>query len=84
MGRDLFRGIIRTALVLCLMVSCVETFYFMGELSKNSHDRYNPYYNNSNSYYGRSSTRETADSIEDVDDYEKDTTRVYTQQEYEY
>lgn len=56
----------------------------MGELSKNSHDRYNPYYNNSNSYYGRSSTRETADSIEDVDDYEKDTTRVYTQQEYEY
>lgn len=84
MGRDLFRGIIRTALVLCLMVSCVETFYFMGKLSENSHDRYNPYYNNSNSYYGRSNTRETADSIEDVDDYEKDTTRAYTPQEYEY
>ena len=84
MGRDLFRGLIRTALVLCIMVSCVETFYFMGELSKNSHDRYNPYYNNSNSYYGRSNTRETADSIENVDDYEQDTTRAYTQQEYEY
>jgi hypothetical protein len=78
MGRDLFRGLIRIALVLCLMVSCAETFYFMGELSKNSHDRYNPYYNNSNSYYGRNSTRE------EVDDYEQDTTRTYTQQEYEY
>ena len=84
MGRDLFRGLIRTALVLCLMVSCAETFYFMGELSKNSNDRYNPYYNNSNSYYGRSSTRETANVIEEVDDYEQDTTRAYTQQEYEY
>jgi hypothetical protein len=84
MGRDLFRGLIRIALVLCLMVSCAETFYFMGELSKNSHDRYNPYYNNSNSYYGRSSTIETADVIEEVDDYEQDTTRAYTQQEYEY
>ena len=79
MGRDLFRGLIRTALVLCLMVSCAETFYFMGELSKNSHDRYNPYYNNSNSYYGRSSTRETANVIEEVDDYEQDTTRAYDQ-----
>ena len=84
MGRDLFRGLIRVALTLCLMVSCAETFYFMEELSKNSHDRYNPYYNNSNSYYGRSSTRETADGIEEVDDYEQDTTRAYTQQEYEY
>ena len=84
MGRDLFRGLIRIALVLCLMVSCAETFYFMGELSKNSHDRYNPYYNNSNSYYGSSSTRETADTIEEVDYYKQDTTRVYTQQEYEY
>ena len=84
MCRDLFRGLIRTALVLCLMVSCVETFYFMGELSKNSHDRYNPYYSNPNNYYGRSSTRETTDVIEEVDDYEQDTTRAYTQQEYEY
>lgn len=82
--RDLFRGIIRTALVLCLIASCCETFYFMGELSKNTHDKYNPYYNNSNSYYGRSSTRETSDAIEEIDDYEQDTTRVYTQQEYEY
>ena len=56
----------------------------MGELSKNSHDRYNPYYNNSNSYYGRSSTIETADVIEEVDDYEQDTTRAYNKQEYEY
>ena len=84
MGRDLFRGLIRITLVLCLMVSCAETFYFIGELSKDSHDRYNPYYNNSNNYYGRSSTRETADTIEEVDYYEQDTTRVYTQQEYEY
>ncbi len=84
MCRDLFRGLIRAALVLCLVVSCVETFYFMGELSKNSHDRYNPYYNNPNNYYGRSSTRETADAIEEVDDYEQDTAREYSQQEYEY
>lgn len=84
MGRDLFRGLIRTALVLCLMVSCAETFYFMGELSKNSHDRYSPYYNNSNSYYNRNNTREATDSIEEVDDYEQDTTRAYIQQEHEY
>lgn len=84
MFRDLFRGIIRIALTLCLMASCVDAFYFMGRLSENKHDRYNPYYNNSNSYYGRSSTRETADAIEEVDDYEQDTTRAYTQQEYEY
>jgi hypothetical protein len=84
MGRDLFRGLIRVALIICLMVSCAETFYFMGELSKNSHDRYNPYYNNSNSYYGRSSTGETADVTEEIDDYEQDTARAYSQQEYEY
>ena len=84
MGRDLFRGLIRIALVLCLMVSCAETFYFMGELSKNSHDRYSPYYNNSNSYYNRNNTREATDSIEEVDDYEQDITRAYIQQEHEY
>ena len=50
MARDLFRGIIRTLLVLCLMGGCVEGFYFMGELSKNQTDRYNPYYKNSRSY----------------------------------
>ena len=50
MARDLFRGIIRTLLVLCLMGGCVEGFYFMSELSKNQTDRYNPYYKNSRSY----------------------------------
>ena len=50
MVRDLFRGIIRTLLVLCLIGSCVEGFYFMGELSKNQIDRYSPYYKNSRSY----------------------------------
>ena len=84
MGRDLFRGLIRIALVLCLMVSCAETFYFMGELSKNSHDRYNPYHNNRSHYYNSSSTTETVDAVEDINDYEQDTTRAYTQQEYEY
>ena len=68
MVRDLFRGLIRIALILCIMVSCGETFYFMGELSKNAAtDRYNPYYNSSNGYYGRSSTRVTdVEEIEDV------------------
>lgn len=82
MIRDLFRGLIRVALVICLMVSCTEAFYFMGKLSNNSHDRYNPYYNSNSDYYNRSSTMETVDTVED--DYEQDTTRVYTQQEYEY
>lgn len=53
MARDLFRGIIRTLLVLCLIGGCVEGFYFMGELSKNQTDRYSPYspyYKNSRSY----------------------------------
>ena len=71
MIRDLFRGLIRVALVICLMVSCTETFYFMGELSNNSPDN-------------RSSTTETVDTVEDINDYEQDTTRAYTQQEYEY
>lgn len=53
MARDLFRGIIRTLLVLCLMGGCVEGFYFMGELSNNQTDRYSPYNKNSRSYpYG--------------------------------
>lgn len=50
MTRDLFRDIIRMLLVLCLMGGCVEGFYFMGELSRNQTDRYNPYYKNSMSY----------------------------------
>lgn len=82
MIRDLFRGLIRVALVICLMVSCTEAFYFMGKLSNNSHDRYNPYRNSNSDYYNRSSTMETVDTVED--DYEQDTTRAYTQQEYEY
>jgi len=44
MARDLFRGIIRTLLVLCLMGGCVEGFYFIGELSKNQTRSY-PYGN---------------------------------------
>ena len=50
MARDLFRGIIRTLLVLCLMGGCIEGFYFMGKLSKYQTDRYNPYHKNSKSY----------------------------------
>jgi hypothetical protein len=62
MARDLFRGIIRTLLVLCLMGGCVEGCYFMGELSKNQTDRYNPYYNNSRSYtYGNVEEAEEID-----------------------
>lgn len=62
MARDLFRGIIRTLLVLCLMGGCVEGFYFMGELSKNQTDRYNPYYKNSRSYqYGNVEETEEID-----------------------
>lgn len=82
MVRDLFRGIIRTALVLCLIASCVDTFYFMGELSKNTTQRYDKRYGSSN-YYGRSSTYENED-IEEVDDYEQDTTKTYSQEEYLY
>jgi hypothetical protein len=84
MIRDLFRGLIRVALVICLMVSCAETFYFMGKLSNNSHDRYNPYHNNRTYYYNSSSTTETVDTVEDINDYEQDTARTYPQQEYEY
>ena len=83
MWRDLFRGLIRTALVLCLIASCCETFYFMGELSKNTTQRYGPYRYSRNNYYGRSSTYES-EEIEEVDDYEQDTARAYSQQEYEY
>jgi len=62
MARDLFRGIIRTLLVLCLMGGCVEGFYFMGELSKKQTDRYNPYYKNSRSYpYGNIEETEEID-----------------------
>ena len=84
MIRDLFRGLIRVALVICLMVSCTETFYFMGELSNNSHDRYNPYHNNRSYYYDSSSTTQTVDTVEDINDYEQDTTKTYNQQKYEY
>ena len=83
MCRDLFRGLIRTALVLCLIASCCETFYFMGELSKNTTQKYDPYRYSRNNYYGRSSTYES-EEIEDIDDYEQDTARAYSQQEYEY
>lgn len=62
MARDLFRGIIRTLLVLCLMGSCIEGFYFMGELSKEQTSRYNPYYKNSSSYpYGNVEEAEEID-----------------------
>ena len=62
MARDLFRGIIRTLLVLCLMGSCVEGFYFMGKLSSNQTDRYSPYYKNSMSYpYGNFEEAEEID-----------------------
>jgi hypothetical protein len=62
MVRDLFRGIIRTLLLLCLMGGCVEGCYFMGELSKNQTDRYNPYYRNSRSYpYGND------EEVEEID-----------------
>lgn len=80
MWRDLFRGLIRTALVLCLIASCCETFYFMGELSKNTTQKYDPYRYSRNNYYGRSSTYES----EEINDYGQDTIRAYTQQEYEY
>ena len=83
MCRDLFRGLIRTALVLCLIASCCETFYFMGELSKNTTQKYDPYRYSRNNYYGRSSTHES-EEIEEIDDYEQDTARAYSQQEYEY
>ena len=83
MIRDLFRGLIRTALVLCLIASCCETFYFMGELSKNTTQKYDPYRYSRNNYYGRSSTYES-EEIEEIDDYEQDTAREYSQQEYEY
>ena len=83
MWRDLFRGLIRTALVLCLIASCCETFYFMGELSKNTTQKYDPYRYSRNNYYGRSSTYES-EKIEKIDDYEQDTARAYSQQEYEY
>ena len=73
MGRDLFRGLIKCALLACIMVSCAETFYFMGELSKNPNNNYDTYYNNSRNYYGRSSTRETANVIKEADDYEQGT-----------
>ena len=62
MARDLFRGIIRTLLVLCLMGGCVEGFYFMGKLSNNQTDRYSPYYRNSRSYpYGNVEEAEEID-----------------------
>lgn len=83
MWRDLFRGLIRTALVLCLIASCCETFYFMGELSKNTTQKYDPYRYSRNNYYGRSSTYES-EEIEEIDDYEQDTERAYSQQEYGY
>ncbi len=62
MARDLFRGIIRTLLVLCLMGGCVEGFYFMSKLSNNQTDRYSPYYKNSMSYpYGNVEDAEEID-----------------------
>ena len=62
MVRDLFRGIIRTLLLLCLISGCVEGCYFMGELSKNQTDRYSPYYKSSRSYpYGNVEEAEEID-----------------------
>ena len=62
--RDLFRGIIRVLVLIFIMVSCTETFYFMGELSKNTANlNKNPRYP---SYY-RSSTRETSYYNEEED-----------------
>jgi hypothetical protein len=55
----------------------------MGELSKNATQRYDPYRYSRNNYYGRSSTYES-EEIEEIDDYEQDTARAYSQQEYEY
>jgi hypothetical protein len=55
----------------------------MGELSKNTTQKYDSYRYNRNNYYGRSSTYES-EEIEEIDDYEQDTARAYSQQEYEY
>ena len=85
MGRDLFRGFIKMALLICLVVSCVEAFYFMSELSKRSStNKHNYHYSSSRGYYNRNGTVDYTDDIEEIDDYEQDTTRAYTQQEYEY
>ena len=61
----------------------METFYFMGELSKNTTQEYDKYRYSRNNYYGRSSTYES-EKIEEIDDYGQDTIRTHTQQEYEY
>ena len=84
MSRDLFRGIIRTVLVLCLVASCCETFYFMGELSKNTTNRYNPYYNTSDSYYGSENVVEEPEIIEDSDDCLQDNENNINENEFYY
>lgn len=38
MIRDLFRGIIRTSLAICMLISCGESFYYMGEMTKLEYD----------------------------------------------
>ena len=65
MVRDLFRGIIRMLVVVLIIVSCAESFYFMGQLSDNRiNNAYNSRYYNYNS---RSSTKSTVEYAEEVD-----------------
>lgn len=62
--RKLFRFLIKTALVLCIVAACTDSLYFMQELSNDNLEKYNYRYHN-NRYYNTSSMENT----EEVDEY---------------
>ena len=53
MGRDFFRWFIRLILIIFLMAGCCESFYYLGDMSKDSSNSYQKHRNNRYNYdYG--------------------------------
>jgi hypothetical protein len=67
--RGFTRMALRLAMVIFLVVGCVENVYYFGELTKNStYGGYNNY--GSGNYYNRSSTYQNTDEIEEIEEVE--------------
>ena len=77
--RDFFRGVIRLLIVVGIVASCTETFYFMGELSKN---QVNSYKKPKQYFYNKSSTLENYN--DDYDDDECEEQQINRRNKYYY
>jgi hypothetical protein len=72
--RGFTRMALRLAMVIFLVVGCVENVYYFGELTKNSnYNSYNRYGNR----YGNT-IYEDADEIEEIEEVPSDTSQIVT------